>query len=143
EARAQLCGRAGADARRDERARALGMAQAEMQGRERAHAQAHDMRALDLEVIEDGGDIVGLLLLAIDVGIVGYVRGRIAARVVGNAAIAPREEAQLRLPAAEIAREFMDEDQRITVARLLVIEPGTRGLCVWHVGLVVPSLPRE
>ena len=96
-----------------------------MDGGEAAHAQAHHVGALDAQMVEDGDGVRHRKVLAVGVGILRHVRGGIAAGVVGDAAVAPREVAQLRLPARVIAREFMNEEQRITGPGLLVIEPGS------------------
>src|SRR5690606_24597703 len=53
-----------------------------------------------------------------------HVRGRVTACVEGNAAIAPREKAQLRLPAARVAGKFVHEDEGEALAGLLVVEAG-------------------
>jgi hypothetical protein len=80
------------------------------------------MRAPNAEMIEYRGRIVGLLRLAIGGGIVGHVGGRIAARVIGDAAVAAGEMPHLRLPAAVIAGELVREDHRGAGPGLLVIE---------------------
>src|SRR3989454_12777628 len=49
-------------------------------------------------------------------------RSRKAARIEGDATEVAREKAHLRLPAAIVAGEFMDEQQRHAAARCLVIE---------------------
>src|SRR5256885_5503342 len=51
-----------------------------------------------------------------------FAGGQITARVGGDAAVAAREKAQLRLVAAIVAGEFMHEDDRVAGAGLLVIE---------------------
>src|SRR5438046_2703817 len=51
------------------------------------------------------------------------VGGRIAARVIRDAAIAAREMAQLRLPAAMIARELVDEHDGCARAGFFIVEP--------------------
>src|SRR5207302_8685428 len=54
--------------------------------------------------------------------VLGDIRGRITARIEGDAAVTTREKAQLRLVAAIVAGEFMHEDDRVAGAGLLVIE---------------------
>src|SRR5262249_7306923 len=51
-----------------------------------------------------------------------HVGRRIAARIVGDAAVGPAEIAQLRLPRADVAGELVHEHDRNAGADLLVIE---------------------
>src|SRR5690606_16040700 len=51
-----------------------------------------------------------------------HVRGRVAARVERDAAIAAREESELRLPASIVAGELVYEHDRRAAARFLVVE---------------------
>src|SRR5204862_2414685 len=60
--------------------------------------------------------------LRIALPIFRHVRGRVTAGIEGDAAIAAREEAQLRLIAAIIAGKFVHENDRVAGPRLLVIE---------------------
>ena len=104
-----------------------------MEGREAAHAQAHHMGALDVQVVEDGDRIRHRMGLAVGVCVLRHVRGGIAAGVVGDAAVAPREVAELRLPTQIIAGEFVDEEHRMAGPGLLVVELGpVRRLRVGH-----------
>src|SRR5207248_10770263 len=80
------------------------------------------MRPLDLQTIEDAADVVARTLLGIAVPVFRHIGGRIAARVVPDAAIQACEVAQLRLPAAQVAAEFVHEDERRAGARLLVLQ---------------------
>ncbi len=122
-----------ADAGADQRERAPRVVEAEVQRREGAHRQADDMRALDPGAVEDRQDVGRGARLAVGRRFRGHVGGRIAARVVGEAAVAPAEEAQLRLPAAVVARELVDEHDRHAFARLLVVEAdAVVGLDVRH-----------
>ena len=91
-----------------------------MGGREAAHGQADDVRLVDLQGIEHGADVVAgaRLRIALDLG--GHVGGRIAARIVGDGAVAPAEMAKLRLPGADVAGEFVHEYDRNPGADLLV-----------------------
>ena len=86
----------------DERCRATGVRQAEMQCRETAHRNANDMRLGDREPVEHGADIVAGAVLRIAAGILGHIGGWIAAGIVRDAAIAPRKVADLRFEAAVI-----------------------------------------
>ena len=60
-----------AHAGHDQRARALGMAKAEMQAGEAAHGQADDMSLVDLQMIHHRQDVVGGALLAVALGFFG------------------------------------------------------------------------
>ena len=57
-------------------------------------------------------DVVAAALLRIALDVRWHVRRRIAARVVGDAAVAAREMAHLRLPAAVVAGELVHEHDR-------------------------------
>src|SRR6185312_3220777 len=105
-----------------ERAGARGMAQTEMQRGEAAHRQAHDMRALDAQMVEHRRDVIGGARLRIGAGTLRHLGGRVAAGVEGDAAIALAEMTELRLPAPEIAGELMNKDDRRPCAGLLVVE---------------------
>ena len=83
--------------------------EAEVDGREPAHTQAHDVSPLDAEVVEDGDGVRHRVGLAVRVDVLRHVGGRVAAGVVGDTAIAPREMAELRLPTHVVARELVDE----------------------------------
>ena len=84
-----------------------------MDGREPAHAQAHDVGALDTEMVEDGDGVRHRAVLAVSIRVFRHVGRRIAAGVVGDAAVAPREMAELRLPAQAVARELVNEEHRM------------------------------
>ncbi len=117
----------------DQRQRAVGIGKAEMQGRKPAHRDADDMRLVDLERVEHGADVVPGAVLRIARRVLRHVRGRIAARVVGDAAIAPPEIAHLAFVAAIVVGEFVDEDDRRPRPGLLVIEAhAVIGRQVWH-----------
>jgi hypothetical protein len=80
------------------------------------------MRLLDFEVIEDCERVVVEMPEAVDFGRSRHVGGRIAARGIGDAAMAAREIAHLRLPVGVVGRELVEEDDRRSAARLLEIE---------------------
>ena len=95
---------------------------ADMQRGGRAHRMADDMCLVDLQPVEHRQDAGALLLEAVLFGHRRHVRGRIAARVESDAAIAPREIAQLGFPAAVLAHELVHEQDRRTLAGFLVIQ---------------------
>ena len=111
-----------AAARDNERPRAVRMREADVQGREPAHGEPDHVRLVDLQVIEDCDDVVARSGLRVFLDVVGNVRRRIAAGVVRDAAVAPREVPQLRLPAPVVAGELVHEDHRVAAAGLLVVE---------------------
>src|SRR5215831_12476253 len=80
------------------------------------------MGLLDLEPVEYTPDVLGRTLLRVRLDVVGHVRGRIAARVERDRAVPAREEARLQMPAAVVAGELVDEDQRQALARFLVVD---------------------
>src|SRR5207302_32583 len=102
--------------------RAVAVRHAEMQRGEGAHRQPDNVRALDAERIEHTADIVAGARLRVALELLRNVGGRIAARVIRDAAIAAREMAQLRLPAASVARELVHEQQRDARAGFFVIQ---------------------
>src|SRR5439155_14013574 len=106
----------------DKRTGAVGISEAEMQDGKPAHRDADDMRFREPQPVEHVTDIVARPFLRIARPVLGHVRGRIAARVEGDAAVAAREKAQLRLVTAAVAGEFMHEHNRVAGAGLLVIE---------------------
>ena len=93
-----------------------------MQRGEAAHGQAYDMRRVQAQMLEHVAGIVHGAHLAVAVGALGHVRGRIAARVKHDAAIVAREILDLLLPGAQIVSEFMDEKDRRAGASFFVIE---------------------
>src|ERR1700741_4356382 len=76
---------------------------AEMHRREAAHGQADDMSLLDTQVIENLLGVVGSAPLAVHLHVVWHLRGRITARIEGDAAVSPAEVADLQLPCAGVA----------------------------------------
>jgi len=111
-----------ADARERERQRAVGVLESEMRGREGALRQADDMRLGDPQMVQHVAHIADGVLLAVLRGVVGYVRARVAAERIGDAAVPAREEAHLRLPAAEIAAILVHEKDRRAGAHLLIVK---------------------
>lgn len=106
----------------NERQRAFGVGEAEMQSREPAHRNANDMRLHDFEPVEQAANVLARPLLRVSFLTLGNVRRWVTASVVGDAAVAPREKAQLRLVAVEVAGEFMDEHDRRASTGFLIIE---------------------
>ena len=62
------------------------------------------------------------LILRIHLPALRHVRRRVAARVVGDAAIAPAEEADLRLPAVQIIGELVHEHDRRAFSGFFVVQ---------------------
>src|SRR6266849_3369377 len=124
--------RAGPYACRDYRAGFFRIAQPKLQGSISAHAQADQMGAFDLKIPHDGSDVVDRELPAIQRRILGDVTGWVASGIVGNATVATGEVTHLGFPTADVRCEFMDEDDRITVATLLEIELGSSGFDIRH-----------
>jgi len=96
-----------------------------VQGGKGPHGEAHHMGGAEVQAGEDGGDVVGGAVLGIGARVGGHVRGRVAAGVVGDAAVAAREVADLRLPAAGVAGELMDEDDGGAGAGLDIVQRDT------------------
>src|ERR1700722_6455946 len=99
------------------------MAKAEMQRREPAHGKAENMRLRNRKMINHPQNVVGRAALAIGRRILRYVRWRIAARGIGDGPVALPEMLKLLFPAAMIAGEFMDEDDRRAASGFLVVQP--------------------
>ena len=72
--------------------------------------------------IEHPPDVVAGARLRVFLASVGHVGRRIAARVEGDAAIAPAEMTHLRFPGPGVAGEFMHEHDRNARPDLLVIK---------------------
>src|SRR6202047_540241 len=97
------------------------MAKAEMQRRKTTHREATDMRLLDTKMIEHHENVVRRAVLAVGRRILRHVRRRIAARGIGDGPVTPAKMLKLLFPAAMIAGEFMDEDDRRAAAGFLII----------------------
>src|SRR6266849_3080045 len=124
--------RAGSHACCDHRAGFFRIAQPKLQGSISAHAQADQMGAFDLKIPHDGGDVVDRELPAIQRRILGDITGWVASGIVGNATVATGEVTHLGFPTADVRCEFMDEDDRITVATLLEVKPRPASIDIWH-----------
>src|SRR5258708_31836322 len=90
------------------------------------------MGGFDLKGWHGGGDVVGRELPAIQRCMFGDITGWVASGIVGNATVATGEVTHLGFPTADVRCEFMDEDDRITVATLLEIELGSCGFDIRH-----------
>src|SRR5690606_42138420 len=101
------------------------MSQTELQGGVGAHAQAHDMGAIDIESIKDREDVVGGELIAVELGRIGHVRGRISAGIEGNATVLAREPPNLLLPLAQYGANLDYEHDLTAAARLFTVDART------------------
>src|SRR5712692_3966645 len=90
------------------------------------------MGAFDLKIPHDCSDVVDRELPAIQRCIFWDITGWVASCILGNATVAAGEVTHLRFPPTNVRCEFMDEDDRITVASLLEIELGSCGFDIWH-----------
>src|SRR5689334_6660020 len=81
------------------------------------------MRPFDAEMVEYRPDVVGGTVLRVGRRVLRHVGGRIAPGIEGDAAITLPEVPHLRLPAPEVAGEFMDEDHRRAGPRFFDIQP--------------------
>ena len=119
----------------DEAQGARAVLHAEMQRGEAAHGKSHDVGAPDLQCVQHREDVVSRALLRVALHALGHVRGRVAARVVGDAAVAARKVGELRIPAAQVPGELVHEHDRRASARLLVVQfHAVVGGDVGHVG---------
>ncbi len=123
-ARQELLAADGAAARRrdDQALRHVGVADAEVERDAAAHGQAADVGAGDTQVLHQPAEILDEQLDGVRGGIGGNARRRKSAVVPGNDAIAPRKVADLGLPRAIVSAVLVAPDQRIALARLLVVE---------------------
>jgi hypothetical protein len=116
----------------DNRAGFFRIAQPKLQGGISAHAQADQMGSLALEARHHSGDVVYREFPTICGDIFRDIAGRVASGIVGDATVATGEMASLGLPSADVRCEFMDEDDRISVATLLEMELGSCGFDIRH-----------
>ena len=93
-----------------------------MQRRQCAHRTPDHMRLVDLQRIQHRADVVAGARLRIHGHVLRHVGGRPAARIEGDASVAPREIAHLRLPAAVVAGKLVHEHDRHAAAGFLVVE---------------------
>src|SRR2546422_7180789 len=85
------------------------------------------MRSCNLQMVEYCERIGIKVFVGVDVCRRRHIRGRIAARGIGNAAVSAREVAHLRLPIGMVGREFVQEDDGCSLAYFLEIEPDIVG----------------
>jgi hypothetical protein len=85
------------------------------------------VRLVNFEAVEHGQNAGALMLESVVFGARRNVRRRIAARVVSDTTIAPREMAQLRFPAAVLAHEFVHEQDSRSLAGFLVVQLDAAG----------------
>src|SRR5712664_2465334 len=90
------------------------------------------MGAFDLKIPHDSGDVVDRELPAIKRCIFGDITGWVASGIVGNATVVAGEVTHLGFPPTDVRCEFMDEDDRITMANLLEIELRSSSLDIRH-----------
>jgi hypothetical protein len=62
------------------------------------------------------------MFVGVDIGRGRHVGRRIAARGIGDAAMAARKVAHLRLPIGVVGGEFVQENDRSSISRLFVME---------------------
>ena len=115
--------RARTDAGQRQRQRALRRVEADLQRRIGAHRQPDEMRLGDFQVIEHRERVGVEMLVGVDFLRCGHVGRRVTARGIGDAAVAAREIAHLRLPIGVVGGEFVQEDDRRAGACFLEIEP--------------------
>jgi hypothetical protein len=89
---------------------------------ETAHRDSDNVRSLEAKTIEDREDIVARPILRVAGRLRGNVGRRVAARVIGDASVAPGEVTHLRFIAAAVAGELMHKDHRLARARVLIVE---------------------
>src|SRR5215510_16009714 len=114
--------RAIAAAADDQRVRAIGVGEAEVQRGKPAHRKPDDVRTVELQCVENRLDVVAGAFLRIGVDAVRNIGGGKAASVVGDAAVALAEIPQLGLPRAAVASKFVHEYDRSAGADLFVTE---------------------
>src|ERR1700744_5786871 len=98
------------------------MTNAEMQRRKSAHRKSDDVRFRLTDVIEHRENVVGCARLRIGRDALRHVRWRKATGVIGDGAVALSEVPHLRLIAAQVAGELVDEDHGMTRSRLLEMQ---------------------
>src|SRR5260370_40468780 len=76
----------------------------------------------DAEAVEHRDRVGDGAALGVGGGVGGHVRGRVAAGGVGDTAVSRGKEPDLRLPAAVIAGELVDEDQRLPLTGFLGVQ---------------------
>src|SRR5258708_28278820 len=87
------------------------MTQTEMERRKSTHRQSNNMRLRVAEMIEHSEDVIGGAGLRIGGDVLRHVGRRETPCVEGDGTIAFSKMSHLRLVAAPIASEFMNQDQ--------------------------------
>src|SRR5436190_14588090 len=103
------------------------MPQAGVEHGEATHRQPDQVGPLDLEMVEHRQEVGHGVLLRVLRRVGGHVRRRVAASVIGDAPVAPREMPHLGLPAAVVARELVHEDDGDTFTGVFVVEADAVG----------------
>src|SRR3954452_15598353 len=106
--------------RRGQRKDAIGIAQAGMQDSKDSHRYAYEVRLIDARGRYNIDDVVGGARLRIGFYIVGTIGRRKTSSRIGHAAMPPREEIHLRLPAPVVTAELVHEDYRRTASRRVI-----------------------
>jgi hypothetical protein len=114
--------RAGATGGSDQRAQPFRMEHRQHQPGIGAHGETNDVCACDLQSVEHGNGVGGGDVVAIGGRVVGNVGGRIAARRHDDTAVGPGKMRYLRRPAAVVAGELVEEQDRMAGAPLLDVE---------------------
>src|ERR1700687_794053 len=84
------------------------------------------------------------MFVGVDVGRRRRIRRRIAARGIGNAAVSAREVTHLRLPIGVVGREFVQENDRRSLAYFLEIETDiVAGDGIGHLLFLLMGRPRK
>ncbi len=104
------------------RAEPVRVVHGQVQRGEAAHGQADRVGLVDAQAVQHRDRVGDRAGLRVGARIGGHLRGRVPARRVGDAAVAGREEPDLRLPAPVIAGELVDEQQRLAQPGLLGVQ---------------------
>src|ERR671934_3140572 len=103
------------------------MTETQVEAAEAARRHPDDVGFFDPKVVEDCDRVVTRRLLRVDARIGRDVGRREAARVEGDAAVAPAEFSDLRLPPSMIVCELVDKEDRRSGARLLEVKADAVG----------------
>src|SRR5262249_19621352 len=121
----------------DNRTAALRVGESKMQRGKAAHRKSHNVRLIDFQSVKYGADVVACTRLRIPLTFLRHIRGRIAARIEGHAAIIFREVPNLLFVGTVVAGELMDKDYRNAFAGFLVVKlDPVVGRQVWHESLI-------
>ncbi len=109
---------AGGDCRQN----AVGVADSGMQTSKTAHGEADNMSFLDTRSAHHVNNVIGGARLRVVLHILWYIRRRIAAGRIRDAAMPAREKVELRLPAPVTPAELVDKDNGGSSASRLIKE---------------------